>query len=888
MRWLLNSILSLLILASWPQLSGAVVLVDEDFNSWAKVPGPGWQMSAKPGGTVELVADEMGGKAVKASSPLNGSSYISRSLGGSYSELYVSLRVKIVSFNQGNTIEQQRDKGNILLLLGEADGRTRWRTSLTLESSHHDLLMTLFTSQMGLHKTGPTWSRGETLDIGFGIKYGKQGFLKFYYGGAKTYEINYDTTAPNLPNSISDLRIGAHDGAGLAVVIDNARVATSEDEAGVLAKVDLSPSPLVISVDSQKVLRPVNFDCFGVGAGSPSDQTPYSNLKAATLPMGFTSVRWMPGGAYGGLDWDADEDVPGLSSRPFYFKERDSSSRLGKNGRSFEEHLDYFGADPQLVCVTGGDYTGKKLDGPNGWVHYNEKRGRRDCIYEIGNECELTQRPQDCYVFTGDKWDQICNGVIRWPPPGPQRIEQSLLHYGGEKDPDYDYTFPLNNKGAAVYLGFGYRWDGCRIKLARAGVGDAKLGWAIWTGTGWEIVHDGRPGGKSYLMTQHGKIDDLRDIRNLTASTANAYWSDSFHLPGGPFERWKRTSARALSGGSIQSDKELYYVKIWTLSGSYTGGEPREGQISLGIATPEYLAVGRTYAEVIRKNGGTAFASSATLDIRPGWLDMLERLAPAIDGLAFHSYPSTSVDWGIPEWRRIGQSTYTTALYDVEWMRKMAEELRARKAFTGKKLALTEWNSGGAEYIGGLSTAIALCEILKGGWDSAQRYSWLTLWQHRNLSDSVASDSGLLASKSPKKDTEFFERPSATAFKLIRHTAKSNLIQAKCYYKGPNGARDYSGVYVCGFEGASKTDKALMIVNRTDIDLPGIPIQWKSAAGLKFRVVALESTAGVHGNNEGDKPQVGVVGKPAITFSRTGEARITLPAYSLYVLEVLR
>ncbi|MDO8586827.1 MAG: hypothetical protein Q7T82_07265 [Armatimonadota bacterium] len=868
MRLMAAILLGLVLSAS--QVCRAEVLVNEDFNNWDRAPGPGWNAVTGAGGEMSLVADGAGGKALRTAAPLGKACYVSHSLGSERRELYISLRVKVESATTGATLEKSAPAAGALFLTGRVGGSQQTRASIEMQIATHDALLHTPTGRLGVHKTGITWSRGETLDIGLGVKFDKNGFVKIYYSGVKIYEVHYNTLEAGKPEAAEFIRLGPQDNAACAVVFDNVKVATTEDEAGVLADIRLSPVPLRIDVDDNKILRRTNFDCFGVNAVL-TDNVPYKNLKFATLPLGITSARWMLGQR---VDWDeyGHYAVP----PPFFYKENDGTSGYEKDGRSFEEHLSYFGENPQVVCTTdigNADPAGKKLDGPDGWVQYNKKRGHRGCIYEIGNEVDIPQRPESSYVFTGSKWEQICDGVIRWVPIS-EAVPQSLMHPGGA----YDYTFPLNNKGSVIYLGSRHRWEACDINLAEVGKGDARLNWAVWTDKGWEPVFQGGPASaKPFLWTRYGRTDDLHDVRNLTKSGV-VYWSDATYAPDGLFERWKPASMGELSAGACAGDERLYFVKVWPSGGAYSV-EPKESTIGFNIAPREYAAVVRTLAGVIRKNGGSAFTSSGNME-NPGWTECFESVAPFVDGLAFHGYVSGTPTWD-PERAGLHYIPFQAMLYDQEYLRKMPGESRARKPLAAKKLAMTEWGSPEIGYIGGLSTAIALCEILKGGWDSAQRYYWA------DTSLTSKNPHGLLKALKGDPATEWVERPSASVFKFVRHAAKSDLIQAECKYTGSKTERSYPGVYACGFKGASDTEKSLVLVNRTDVEMTDTPIRWKGAAGLQFRVLTLSSAAGIRGNNEGPEQHVTMDTKPAVTLSESGEARLTLSPYSLYILEAI-
>lgn len=871
MRWFFAGFLCLMLFALRP--CGAEVLINESFDSWTKAPGPGWEASVAPGGGMSLTADGAGGKALRTSCPRGGRSFIIHSLGGDRREVYISLSVKVESLATGTTWQQFDPTIVVMQLNGHLQDKERYRTQLQMNAKGQDVVMQLFTSHVTVHKTGLCWSRGETLNIGIGIKYDRKGFVKFYYDGVKIYEVNCNTIDPG-PDSVDSIRIGCQEGAASALVVDNVTVATREDEAKFIVKSDDTSNPPSIVVDSAKKLGPVNFDCFGVSAGMMAgNPLPYTKLKTATLPLGITSVRW-GGKAY----WDEYEKYPGPPIS-FYYKENDASSPYGKDGRSFEEHLSYFGGNPQVVCITnpdGSDYLGKKLDGPNGWVQYNKRRGHRDCIYEVGNETDLAQYLQGGYMFTGQSWEQICDGVARWPPAGPALVAQSLMREG----PRVDYTFPFNSKGSALYIGSRERWDDCEIGLLRSGQGGGKLAWAIWTGKDWETVFAGQAG-SDYLLTPEPSPDGLHDVRNF-ATRGQVYWSDSFFKPGGPFERWTPASISQISDGACSGADKLYYVKIWLQSGVYSGGEPQESTMLVGRAPSDYASVVKSYSEIIRRNGGHAYASSASIENRPGWMEMLQSVAPSVDGLAFHGYDA----WA-PTWDAVskGEGLYVpfqAMLYNVERLRKITGEIRSKKPLAGKKLALTEWSVPDKGYLGGLGTAIAMCEILKGGWDSANRHNWCASWAHR---DDVYS---LIRATSSSSDTDWVERPSATVFKFLRHAARADLVKAECLYSAGKQTTHYPGIYVCAFQGARKTEKSLVLVNRTDSDLRDVPINWSDATGLRFRVETLQSSSGLRADNEGVMPQVTMESSPSITFSGDGVARISLPAYSLYILEVIR
>jgi hypothetical protein len=871
MRLLLPTALVCL-LTGLAHICGAEMIINENFDSWTKSPGPGWQARVEPGGELSLIADGSGGKSLRLSKPRLACSYVSHSLGADRKELYIGIRVRAESLDFGKSYEQSAGGVWILTLYGRGDGGEKIRMALQLGSAR-DVLVNPMTKSLANQRPGLTWAPGETLDVGVGLKYGQQGFVKFYYGGAKIYEVHYNTIDPG-PTSVDSIRIGPQYQAATTLVVDDIKIATTEDEAGVLAKVSQSPTPLRIKIDSSGILKPTHLDCFGTTVGL-SEPVPYKNLKSAMLPLGITSARWMNGVCR--ENWNEYERYPGRPW-PFYYKENDASSPWGKDGRSFEEHLEYFGNNIQVACVQDINITSdpaKLLDGPNGWIQYNKRRGHRDCIYEIGNEMDGTQWPQSGYMFTGSKWEQICDGHIRWMPAGPERVPQSLMH----AEAGYNYSLPFNSPGAALYVGCRRRWDMCRVDLSKPGQGNAKLTWEIRTDKGWETVYSEGSGG--YLIPKYARLDDLHDARNFTRSSV-VCWSDSFFKTGGPYDRWKPASPKEISGGACPGDEKLYYIRISREGGSYTGGEPCEASLGFATTPSEYVSAVKSISAVIARNGGEAYASSSYIDGHPGWSEALESMAPYVKGFAFHGYESRETTWDALAKGEQEYYPFQSMLYDVERMRKVAEEAHSLKPLAGKKLALTEWAIPDAEYPGGLATAIALCEIQKGGWNAAHRNSWGT-------QSVIPGDGswGLLRPTSSTVNAEWIERPSATAFKMIRHATKEKLVEARATLIQSGKEREYPGVYVCAFQGTQAKDKSLVLVNRTDATLTDVPIEWKGAAGTKFRVITLQSAAGIRGNNEGPISQVTMESRPSITFSATGQTRFTLPPYSLYVIEVM-
>ena len=189
--------------------------------------------------------------------------------------------------------------------------------------------------------------------------------------------------------------------------------------------------------------------------------------------------------------------------------------------------------------------------------------------------------------------------------------------------PSSNATLSLNvvngtRQGEYLYLATDSRFRGLNVVLATAGVGTANLQWQFWNGTAWADLE---------------AVTGFADTTNNLKRNGNVYWTAD--PPG-----WSPSS---LAGGP-----DLYYVRAYVASGSYTT-DPIESRITTDILLFQYC-------RDVTTNSNFVFGPPVTTEVKlqsfsavPGDASMLLewRTASELDNLGFHLYrgPSSDGPW---------------------------------------------------------------------------------------------------------------------------------------------------------------------------------------------------------------------------------------------------
>ena len=173
-------------------------------------------------------------------------------------------------------------------------------------------------------------------------------------------------------------------------------------------------------------------------------------------------------------------------------------------------------------------------------------------------------------------------------------------------------------QGEYLYLASDSRFRGLNVVLATAGAGTANLQWQFWNGTAWA---------------------DLEAVAGFTDTTNNLKRNGNISWTADP-PSWSPSS---LAGGP-----DLYYVRAYVTSGSYTTS-PVESRITTDILLFQYCGD-------VTTNSNFVFAPPVTTEVKlqsfaavPGDASVtLEwRTASELDNLGFYLYrgPSEAGPW---------------------------------------------------------------------------------------------------------------------------------------------------------------------------------------------------------------------------------------------------
>ncbi len=205
---------------------------------------------------------------------------------------------------------------------------------------------------------------------------------------------------------------------------------------------------------------------------------------------------------------------------------------------------------------------------------------------------------------------------------------QGILAHGGLTASPLEFlASPSNNatlsldvvngtrQGEYLYLASDSRFRGLNVVLSVAGAGTANLQWQFWNGAAWA---------------------DLEAVTGFTDSTNNLKRNGNIFWTADP-PSWSPSS---LVGGS-----DLYYVRAYVASGSYTTS-PVESLITTDIVLFQYCADVTTNANFVF---GPAVATAVGLMSfsatgADGAVELSWRTGSELDNLGFHLYRALSAD----------------------------------------------------------------------------------------------------------------------------------------------------------------------------------------------------------------------------------------------------
>lgn len=790
---------------------------------------PGWsyyqarngRTTLEPGPTGKCLAFGYGGGFSPAQ--------LSRAFPNGMETIFVGFSVKLGSIERNVT-------GTQLLWL-TSGGKTDVRLSL---GSSRQITLTTNLTQAALDQyPGAYWWPDEWTRLVLGVRKGPSGYVKLWADGALVYSNSFDTGS----NLIDGLVIGlpnGWDGEWVTAVtqIDDLSIGTSFEQVGTEPR-----RTITVSTTIERIVNP---DCFGVhvgwyGWGWRSD---YPKIKELLRQAGV----------YGGrvafqshVDWD-------YHWPHFMYKPTDTDPP----GSTAAEHIFAMssGPDPIVSCVLnmlgekGADWRPEKAvdlilfnqryRNPNG-------SGGLRAVYGLGNEPVYPNAITEGWYYKARtrRYQQVGNGNTTWR----SAFDPGQPEFLSNTSPAYNYKLDLL-PGDYLYIGHRWRFNTLAYALVNAGrvSGDKLLRWEYWNGTEW--VRFGTVPHSSFVGEYPKPARNLTGNRNWNTCD----WDDA------AMPEWARTSMAAVAGDDAFSREELYYIRIGHESGSYSGESPVESFMKVAVSPLGYLEAMQVFYPAVVDAGAELYTSPGNEGASTDLVDILEENPGLFDGLMWHSYPDPSTSAVLKP--GVLYAPPSSMLWTVDRISKRAAEFRRR--VPGKKIAICEWNACGTTstgeqgLAGGLRTAVALCEILRSGWDSAMYHkAFSTFFDPFNLVTGTIDQPRL--------------RPSGWAFKAVREHSKRYVLRTESSYRG---------IYACAFAANRSSEGALFVINRTP-NTESVQVTFPRAWKTKMAVYEMKSASLTDDNEKAENISL----RLAKTFSGATTITYRFPPYSLTIFE---